>query len=76
MKCFVNFVNQDNGEEDAYKIIAVPAEAEQKMDAWIQNLIQAVKPTQQKLDKEFDAAHSLLIVAKDGTEEVFSLHAD
>lgn len=58
MKCFVNFVNQDNGEEDAYKIIAVPAEAEQKMD------------------KEFDAAHSLLIVVKDGTEEVFSLHAD
>lgn len=74
MKCFVNFVNQDNGEEDAYKIIDVPAEAEQKMDVWIQNLIQEMKPIQQKLDKKFGAAHSLLIVVKDGNEEIFSLH--
>lgn len=76
MKCFVNFVNKDNGEEDAYQVLAVLAEAEQKMDVWIQNLIQKMKPTQQKLDKEFGAAHSLLIVVKDGAEEVFSLHAD
>ena len=76
MKCFVNFVNKDNGEEDAYKIINVPAEGEEKMDGWIQNLIQEMKPTQQKLDKEFGAAHSLLIVVKDGSEEVFSLHVD
>jgi hypothetical protein len=64
MKCFVNFVNKDNGEEDAYKTIEVPVEAEQKMDVWIQNLIQEMKPTQQKLDKEFGAAHSLLIVVR------------
>ncbi|WP_071142092.1 hypothetical protein [Acidaminococcus timonensis] len=74
MKCFVNFVNQDNGEEDAYKIVGVPAEAGQKMDAWIQDLIQEMKPIQQELDKKFGASHSLLIVVKDGAEEVFSLH--
>ena len=74
MKCFVNFVNGDNGEEDAYKIIDVPVEAEQKMDVWIQNLIQEMKPTKQKLDKKFGASHSLLIVVKNGNEEVFSLH--
>lgn len=74
MKCFVNFVNSDNGEEDAYKIIEVPVEAEQKMDVWVQNLIQEMKPTQQKLDKKFGTAHSLLIVVKDGAEEIFSLH--
>lgn len=74
MKCFVNFVNQDNGEEDAYKIFAVPADAERQMDVWIQNLIQEMKPTQQELDKKFGATHTLLIVVKDGAEEVFSLH--
>ncbi|MGP2527430.1 hypothetical protein ACTUHY_05625 [Acidaminococcus sp. LBK-2] len=76
MKCFVNFVNKNNGEEDAYKIIEVPVEAEQKMDVWIQNLIQEMKPIQQKLVKDFGAVHSLLIIVKDGAEEVFSLHAE
>lgn len=76
MKCFINFVNKDNGEEDAYKIIGVPVEAEQKMDAWIKNLIQEMKPTQQKLDNKFGVTHSLLIIVKDGPEEVFSLHVD
>ena len=76
MKCFVNFINGDNGEEDAYKIIGVPVEAEQKMDLWIQNLIQEMKPIQQDLDKKFGATHSLLIVVKDGAEEVFSLHTN
>lgn len=76
MKCFVNFVNKDNGEEDAYKIINIPATAEQKMDVWIQDLIHEMKPTQQRLDKEFGATHSLLIIVKDGSEEVFSLHVD
>lgn len=76
MKCFVNFINGDNGEEDAYQVLAVPAEAEQKMDVWIQNLIQEMKPAQKKLDEKFGAVHSLLIVVKDGAEEVFSLHTN
>lgn len=76
MKCFVNFVNKDNGEEDAYKIINVPAAAEQKMGVWIQDLIHEMKPTKQRLDKKFGASHSLLIIVKDGAEEIFSLHVD
>ena len=76
MKCFVNFINGDNGEEDAYKVINVPAEAEQKMDVWIQDLIKEMKPTQQRLDKKFGATHSLLIIVKDGAEEIFSFHAE
>ena len=76
MKCFVNFVNQDNGEEDAYKVINVPAEAEHQMDAWVQNLIQEMKPIQKEMNKKFGAAHSLLIVVKDENKEVFSLHAE
>lgn len=76
MKCFVNFINGDNGEEDAYRVLTVPAEAEHQVDVWVQNLIKEMKPTQQKLDKEFGAVHSLLIVVKDGNEDVFSLHAE
>lgn len=76
MKCFVNFVNSDNGEEDAYRVLTVPAEAEHQVDAWVQSLIQEMKPTQQRLNKKFGATHSLLIVVKDGAEEIFSLHVD
>jgi len=76
MRCFVNFINGDNGEEDAYRVLTVPSEAEQKMDAWIRNLIQEMKPTQQRLDEKFGATHSLLIIVRDGAEEVFSLHAE
>ena len=76
MKCFVNFVNQDNGEEDAYKVINVPAEAEHQVDAWVQSLIQEMEPIRKRLDKKFGATHSLLIIVKDGAEEVFSRHAE
>ena len=76
MKCFVNFINGDNGEEDAYRVLTVPAEAEHQVGAWIQNLIQEMKPTQKELDKKFGATHSLLIIVRDGAEEIFSLHAE
>lgn len=76
MKCFINFVNQENGEEDAYRVLAVPTEAEHQMDAWVQNLIQEMQTTKQRLDEKFGAAHSLLIIVKDGAKEILSVHAE
>ena len=76
MKCFVNFVNQDNGEEDAYKIINVPATAEKQVKEWVTELCHQMEPIRKGLNKEFGAAHSLLIIVKDGAEEVLSFHID
>ena len=76
MKCFVNFINSDNGEEDAYRVLPVPAEAEHQMDTWVQNLIQEMKQTQKELDEKFGAAHSLLIIVRDGAIEILNVHAE
>ena len=76
MKCFVNFVNQENGEEDAYKILDVPATAEKQMEEWATELCDQMEPIRKGLDKNFGASHSLLIIVKDGAEEIFSLHID
>lgn len=76
MKCFVNFVNQVNGEEDAYKIIDVPTIAEKQMEKWVTELCDQMEPIRKGLDKKFGASHSLLIIVKDGAEEIFSFHAE
>lgn len=69
LKCIVSFVNADNGEEDAFKSIAVPPTAILNSEPWIAEQLKAAEPARDDLDKKTGSLHSIVLkILEDGKE--------
>lgn len=71
LKCVVSFLNADNGEEDAFKSIAVPPTAILDFEPWVAAQLKAAEPTRDDLDKKFGAKHTVVLTILEDGREVF-----
>lgn len=69
LKCIVSFINADNGEEDAFKSIAVPPTAILDFEPWVAAQLKAAEPARDDLDKKTCSRHSIVLkILEDGKE--------
>jgi hypothetical protein len=71
LKCVVSFINADNGEEDAYKVVPVPPTAILNPDPWMVAQVKAAEPTKDDLDKKFGTKHTVALIILEDGKEVF-----
>lgn len=71
LKCVVSFLNADNGEEDAFKSIAVPPTAILDFEPWVAAQLKAAELTRDDLDKKFGAKHTVVLTILEDGREVF-----
>lgn len=69
LKCIVSFINADNGDEDAFKSIAVPPTAILDFEPWVAAQLKAAEPARDDLDKKTGSQHSIVLkILEDGKE--------